>query len=137
MSIDGTKSDANASKIRSVRYDRVRELSARLAADIAAMTAPAEAADREEDDPQALPAELARREALRAKLDAACARLEAEARAEAEAARPTYEAKKAAYEARKGRPGRAPKPRNDKPPPEAATQLDRSRQRADAPLGRT
>ena len=34
------------------------------------------------------PAEIARREALAAKLDAACARLEAEARAEAEAARP-------------------------------------------------
>jgi len=88
VSIDGTKIDANASKIRSVRYDRARDLRTKLAADIAQLTAQAEAADAEGQDPQALPAELARREALHAKLDAACGRLEAEARAEAEAARP-------------------------------------------------
>src|ERR1700756_1310285 len=103
VSIDGTKIDANASKIRSVRYDRAQQLRARLAADIAALTAQAEAADAEDHDPQALPVELARREALKAKLDAACERLEAEARAEAQAARPDYEAKKAAYDAKTGR----------------------------------
>ncbi len=48
MSIDGTKIDANASKIRSVRYDRVQELRTKLAADIAALTARAEAADAED-----------------------------------------------------------------------------------------
>jgi transposase len=74
VSIDGTKIDANASKIRSVRSDRAQELRAKLAADIAALTAQAEAADRTDHDPQALPAELARREALKAKLDAACER---------------------------------------------------------------
>ena len=68
VSIDGTKIDANASKIRSVRDNRA----------------------------QALRAEIARRAALRAKLDAACARLEAEARAAAAAARPDYDARKAA-----------------------------------------
>ena len=136
VSIDGTKIDANASKIRSVRDDRAKELRARLTADIAALTAQAEAADAEAHDPQALPAELARREALRAKLDATCERLEAEARAEAEAARPEYEAKKAAYDAKTGRRGRPPKPPADEPPPDAAIQPDRSGQRADAPLGR-
>ena len=89
----------NASKIRSVRYDRAKELRATLTADIAALTAQAEAADAADHDPQALPAELARREALKAKLDAACERLESEARAEAEVAGATYEAKKAAYDA--------------------------------------
>jgi len=123
VSIDGTKIDANASKIRSVRYDRAQELRARLSADIAALIAQAEAADAEDRDPQALPAELARREALKAKLDAACARLEAEARAEAEAARPAYEAKKAADDARTGRRGRPPKPPDDDPPPERQTNL--------------
>jgi hypothetical protein len=123
VSIDGTKIDANASKIRSVRYDRAKELRAKLAADIAGLTARAEAADAEEFDPQALPAELARREALKAKLDAACARLEAEARAEAEAARAGYEAKQAAYAAKTGRRGRAPKPPDDDPPPERQTNL--------------
>src|ERR1700733_9445461 len=52
VSIDGTKIDANASKIRSVRYDRAQQLRARLAADIAALTAQAEAADAEDVDSQ-------------------------------------------------------------------------------------
>ena len=118
VAIDGTKIDANASKIRSVRYDRAGELRSKLAADIAALTAQAEAADAEDaPDPQALPKEIARREALKAKLDAACARLEAGARAEAEAARPAFEAKKAAYDAKRGRRGRPPVPPDDAPPP--------------------
>ena len=61
VSIDGTKIDANASKIRSVLYDRAKALRAKLATDIAALTAQAEAADTEYFDPQALPAEIARR----------------------------------------------------------------------------
>jgi transposase len=123
VSIDGTKIDANASKIRSVRYDRAQQLREKLAADIAALTVQAEAADAADHDPQALPAELARHEALKTKLDAACARLEAEARAEAEVARPAYEAKKAAYDARKGRRGRPPKPPDEAPPPERQSNL--------------
>jgi transposase len=124
VAIDGTKIDANASKIRSVRYDRAKELREKLAADIAALTAKAEAADAEATpDPQALPAEIARRCALKAKLDAACARLEEQARAEAEAARPDYEAKRAAYDAKKGRRGRPPKPPEDDPPPERQSNL--------------
>jgi transposase len=123
VSIDGTKIDANASKIRSVRYDRAQALRAKLAADIAELTAKAEAADSEEDDPQALPREMARREALKAKLDAACARLEAEAKARAEAERPEYEEKKAAYDARKGRRGRPAKPPEETPPPERQINL--------------
>jgi hypothetical protein len=56
-SIDGTKIDANASKIRSLRYDRMLELREKLAADIAALTHQADAEDA--PDPQALPRELA------------------------------------------------------------------------------
>jgi len=124
VAIDGTKLDANASKIRSVRYDRAKELRQKLAADIAELTARAEAADAEaQPDPQALPAEIARREALKAKLDAACARLEEQARAEAEAARPDYEAKRDAYAARTGRRGRPPKPPEDDPPPTRQSNL--------------
>ncbi len=63
--IGGTKIDANASKIRSVRgacpraghrpdpWDRAQALRQKLAADIAALTAKAEAADATDDDPQA------------------------------------------------------------------------------------
>ncbi|TCZ50305.1 transposase, partial [Roseicella aquatilis] len=125
VSIDGTKLDANASKIRSVRYDRAKALREKLAADIAELTARAEAADAEsQPDPQALPKEIARREALKAKLEAACARLEAQARAEAAAVRPEYEAKRAAYEAKTGRRrGRPPKPPEDDPPPTRQSNL--------------
>ncbi|MFC7739536.1 transposase [Roseomonas sp. GCM10028921] len=124
VSIDGTKLDANASKIRSVRYDRAKALREKLAADIAALAVQAEAADAEaQPDPQALPAEIARREALKARLDAACARLEEQARVEAEAARPEYEAKQAAYDAKKGRRGRPPKPPEDDPPPARQSNL--------------
>jgi len=123
VSIDGTKIDANASQIRSVSYDRARALRAKLAADIAELTARGEAADAQAADPQALPAEIARREALRTKLDAAGARIEAEAREQAAAAQLEYEAKKAAYEAKKGRRGRPPKPPDDAPPPERQSNL--------------
>ena len=123
VSIDGTKIDANASKVRSVRYDRATELRAKLARDIAALTAKADAADAEDTDPQALPAELARREALKAKLDGACARLEAEAKAQAEAERAAYEAKKAAYDRKKGNRGPAPVPPDPHPPAERQSNL--------------
>jgi transposase len=123
VSIDGSKIDANASKIRSVRYDRAQALRAQLEADIAGLLAQAEAADAEDaPDPQALPDEIARRQALRDKLDAACARLEAEAKARAEEERPAYEEKKARHEARNGA-GRPPKEPDDTPPPAAQSNL--------------
>ncbi len=103
----------------------------KLAADIAALTAKAEAADAEDIDPQALPAEIARREALKAKLDAACARLEAEAKDEAEK-RPQYEARKAAWEAKTGRGGQPPKPPDATPRPDRQTNLTDSAFAADA-----
>ncbi|CAL4866864.1 IS1182 family transposase ISGdi13 [Asticcacaulis sp. MM231] len=124
VSIDGTKIDAHASKIRSVRYDRAQVLREKLKADIAELTAKAEAADASDTpDPQALPAEIVRREALKSKLDAACERLEAQAKEEAE--RVAYEAKKAKYDAKRGRRGNPPVPPDDDapPPPERQTNL--------------
>lgn len=123
VSIDGTKIDANASKIRSVRHDRARALREQLDKDIAELMARAEAADAEDaPDPQALPDEIARRQALRDKLDAACERLEAEAAARAADERPAWEEKKRAHEARGGR-GRAPKEPDDSPPPNTQSNL--------------
>ena len=116
VSTDGTKIDANASKVRSVRYDRAGALSAEL-------LARAEAADAAgEDDNQGLPREIALRETLKAKLDEARARLEANAAAEAEAAWPAYEKKKRVHEARNGQ-GRPPKPPDDEPPPSGQSNL--------------
>ena len=117
VSVDGSKVDAAASKHRSVRYDRAGALIKRLKLDIDALLDQAEQADAgAPDDPQALPKEIARREALRDKLDAARRRLEDRARARAESERADYEAKVAAREARKGRAkGKHPKPPKDTP----------------------
>ena len=125
VSIDGTKIAANASKIRSVRYDRASALRKKLSEDIAALTAEAEAADSGDAvDGQALPAEIARREVLKAKLDEACARLEAEAAAQAEVEQDDYEEKRGSWEARKGqRRGPAPKPPRKTPPGERQSNL--------------
>ena len=81
VSIDGTKIDANASKIKSVRYDRIQALRAKLESDIAQLVAKAEAADQEPgDEGLSLPEEIARRQNLKTKLDAAAERLEAAAK---------------------------------------------------------
>ena len=112
VSVDGSKVDASASKHRSVTYARAGELGDQLRLEIAALLARAEAADGSgEEDPQALPKAIARREALRDQLDAARRRLEAQAKARAEAERAEYEAKVAARAQRQGRAkGKHPKP---------------------------
>ncbi len=111
-----------------MRYDRAKQLRTKLAADMAQLTVQAEAADAERGDPQALPEELARREALHAKLDAACSRLETEARAEADAAAgPMTPTRAGAGPTRAARRRAATRP---------AKQPDRPGQRADAPVGR-
>jgi transposase len=125
VSVDGTKLDANASKHRSVRYDRAGELIDQLKLEISELMGQAEALDNGDDeDPQALPKEVSRREALRDKLNAARQRLEARAKQRAEAEQAYYEAKVAARDARKGRAkGKHPKPPSDKPRPEEQSNL--------------
>lgn len=125
VSVDGSKFKANASKHRSVTYERAGELVAQLELEIADLMARAEAADgRGEEDPQSLPKEIARREALRDQLDAAKRRLEAQAKARAEAERSDYEAKVAAREKRKGRAkGKHPKAPDETPRPDEQSNL--------------
>ena len=118
VSVDGSKFAADASKHRSVRYDRAGELIEQLRLEIAALMERAEAADAgASEDPQALPREIARREALCAtSLDAARRRLEAQAKARAAAERAAYEAKLAARAGRKGRAkGKRAKPPEETP----------------------
>lgn len=125
VSVDGTKLDANASKRRSIRYDRTGELIERLRVDIAELLKQAEGEDASGSaDPQKLPKEIARREKLQAKLSEAQARLEAAARDRAAAGQPAYEAKVAAREARSGRrKAKKPKPPDDTPEPSEQTNL--------------
>jgi transposase len=117
VSVDGTKVDANASKHRSVRYDRAKALVEQLRADIDELLNEAEQADaRGAVDSQSLPEELARREKLAEQLDAAFERLEHQAKARAESERSEYERKVAERESRKGRrKGKKIKPPDDTP----------------------
>lgn len=118
VSVDGTKVDANASKHRSVRYDRAKTLVEQLRIDIGELLQRAEQADGSEGsvDPQLLPEELRRREVLAEKLEAACKRLEGQAKARAERERAGYERKVEEREARSGRSkGKNPKPPDETP----------------------
>jgi transposase len=127
ISVDGTKIDANANTHRSVRYDRACELREQLRLEIAELMQKAEQSDASgAADPQTLPAEIARREALQAQLDAACARLEKEAKARAEAERADYERRKAVHEnGEDGRNGggKPPSPPRETPEPKAQSNL--------------
>ncbi len=125
VSVDGSKFEASASKHRSVTYERAGELIDQLKLEIAELMERAEAADGgADDDPQALPKEIARREALRDRLDAARRRLETQAKARAAAERAEYEAKVAAREKRQGRAkGKHPKPPDETPRPDEQSNL--------------
>ena len=103
VSVDGTTLKANASKNRNVRYDRAGELVEQLTAEVGELMEQAERTDRgESDEGQSLPAELARREALKAKLEAARARIEERAKQKAQAEQAEYERKVRERTAREG-----------------------------------
>jgi hypothetical protein len=57
VSLDGTHLRASASKDKNVPYQRAGELRAQLRLDVGALLAQAEASDRADADPQALPKE--------------------------------------------------------------------------------
>lgn len=78
ISVDGTHIKANASKYRSVRYDRLKELDKKLREDIESLMKQAESADtgNEEHEKDRLPEEIGRRKALAEKIAEAKKRLE-------------------------------------------------------------
>ena len=81
VSVDGTHIKANASKHKSVRYDRAGELEKKLIRDIEELLSQAEKTDREgAADEQKLPAEISRREALLEKMRWARSELEKRSR---------------------------------------------------------
>ena len=125
VSVDGTKMKANASKRRSIRYDRAVQLREQLRDEVRDLLGKAERADsKDEADPQQLPEALARRERLASQLDAACQRLERQAGERADREQAEYERKVAARATRQGRAkGRHIKPPDDTPPPTAQSNL--------------
>jgi len=120
VSLDGTKLDANASKRRSIRYDRAGELSAQLQLEIDELMRKAERADGEDDDDDHLPKDLAHHEKLKRQLDEARAELEARAKARAAQERAAYERNVAEREQRAGKR----KGKRIQPPAEAPKATD-------------
>jgi transposase len=89
VSVDGTHIRANASKHKSVRYDRAGQLERQLRVDVEELLRQAERQDRQDEvDGQSLPKEIARRERLREKMLEARLRLEERARAQAQGREP-------------------------------------------------
>jgi len=137
VSLDGTHIKANASKDKNLTYDRAQQLRVQLQQDVACLLQEAEQADGRDEDPQRLPEEIARREKLLAKMEAACAQLEARAQARAAAERAEYERKLSEREQReswpKGRPPKAPestpKPRDQVNLTDADARIMRKSQR--------
>ena len=124
VSLDGTHLRASASKDKNVTCQRAGELRAQLRLDVDELLAQTEASDREDADPQALPKEIARREKLLGKMDAACAQLEARAQARAAAEQAEYERKVTARAEREGSAkGPEPKPPSATPEPDEQINL--------------
>ena len=103
VSVDGTTLKANASKNRNVRYDRAGELVEQLGLEVKGLLEQAEHTDREETgEGQQLPAELARRETLKTKLEAARKRIVERAKKKAVGEQEDYERKVREREERAG-----------------------------------
>src|SRR5215470_8866446 len=128
IATDGTKIQGNASRHKAMSYGYMRKEADRLRADIEALVTQAHQQDAADDAAlgsrrgDELPAELARREARLATIEAAMRRLEARAKADAEAERQQRAAAEAARQ-RLGIPrrGKAPQPVDEAPDDKAQT----------------
>ena len=123
VSLDGTHIKASASKDKNVTYERAQQLRQQLRLDVDELLQQAEQADVKDQDPQALPKELARREKLLKKMDQACAQLEQRAKERAAAQQADYQRKVAEREERKGS-SKGPKPKPPKETPEPQEQIN-------------
>lgn len=115
VSIDGSKFKANASKHKAMSWERACALEDQLSEEVAELLEKAEAADRQDEDAEGLPAELERRGERLAQIRQAKAMIEerAEERYKQEQAEYTQKmAERRAKEERTGKktPGRKPQP---------------------------
>jgi transposase len=118
VSLDGTHIKANAAKDQNITYERAQQLQVKLEQDVKELLHKAEAADRQGQDSQKLPAEIARRERLLEKMKEARTRLEARAQGRAASEEAEYRRKVAEREQRPGeKKGRQLKPPSPTPAP--------------------
>jgi len=122
VATDGTKIQGNASRHKAMSYGYMKKEVERIREDIEALVTHASQQDEAEEAAlgsrrgDELPAELARREARLAKIEAAMRRLEAEAKAEADAERQRrVEADAEHQRSGKKRRGKAPKEIDETP----------------------
>ena len=115
VAVDGTHIKANASKHKSVRYDRAGELEQQLRLDVEELLAKAEASDCEGGgDDEGLPEEIACRERLRERMLEARQRLEQRAQEQA-----------AELDRARQKSGKGPQsPPNSKPMPKDSDQIN-------------
>lgn len=125
VSVDGTKVKANASKYKNVSYERAGQIHEQLEIEVKELLKKAEEADsRQQEEGQTLPQEIAHRENLRQKMEAARREIEERARERAEAERAEYESKVVARENRQGeRQGKKIKPPKEEPEPQEHVNL--------------
>ena len=117
VALDGTKVHANASRHRALSYAHASRIEAQLKAEVAALMALAEAADRADlPDGMSVPEELARREDRLARIAEAKAKIEARAKARFEREQAAHEAKMKAREEQVKKTGRKPGGRPPQPP---------------------
>ena len=120
-----TKIHANASKHSALSYEHAGRIEAQLKAEVAALLAKAEAADRSDaPDGLSIPDELARREERLQKLSEARAKIEARAKERFEREQAEHRAKLAAREAREKATGKKPGGKPPEPPVEGPRPTD-------------
>lgn len=108
VSTDGTHIKGNASINQNVTYKRAKEIRKALQTDIAELLSQAEDADKNEIDDQKLPAEIARREKLSSKMDAAISGLKKRAETHAKAEKEEHQKKTAEREKKQKESGKKP-----------------------------
>lgn len=124
IALDGSKIKANASKHKALSYEHAKKIEAQLQEEVRALTARAEAADREPvPDGMDVPAEIARREARLAALAEARAKIEARAQERFEAEQQEYDARQAKRQAQRAA-GKKPRGKDPEPPTPGPTARD-------------
>jgi hypothetical protein len=117
ITLDGTKIHANASRHSALSYDHAVKLEAQFKAEVAELTARAEAADaKDAPDGLDIPAELARREERLARIAAAKATIEARAKERLAREQAEYAEKMTARAEKEKQTGKKPGGRPPAPP---------------------
>ena len=116
IALDGTKIKANASKHKALSYAHAQKIEAQLKAEVAELTAQAEAADRSPAaDGMDIPAEIARREERLVALAEAKAKIEQRAAERHQVEQEEYKAKMTRREAQR-KAGKKPRGKDPEPP---------------------